>query len=665
MLARKIWRLVATLLALLAGTPSADAQSQYYVSLRTTRPVVLANGSDKTTVFAELREPNGRPAPNGLEVLFQTTLGTLSSSRAQTFGGVAQVELSSNIIGIAKVTAVVRGSTNVTDVAFTDNPAEIRQGSNFAQVAGSKDSYIAYSVPDRVIEATSSDGGIKVSFRNITITADHIQLRCDDMVVRATNNVALKRGRQTLKVSRLYYSLQLAQGYAIAEFKGPKDERPRLQAVAVSGMDLRLEPLRTPIPNTYLAMQSVENRLLVVSKGVTYFPGDRLQFRQPKFYQDQVPILSFPYYEMSLNSQELFSDQFISLGTSGFGLELPFYLNMSPSDKTVLYLRHQQQIGRSYFAQGTGWGVDLLKSYNALGERRSEGVYGFTSLLRGDWGFRWMHSQEVNPKTQSTLYVDLPQHQGVLANLNLNQQGKTLRWGGTLSAGQAFISTRDRSYRGDFYVETQPRKLLGMKDYLYTVQTGYVKAGAGSDVTSNNVTLGNEDTQTVRFRTFTHPQPISKTVSLSQAFSVAQIFTNQGNSGVSETATLSLDYLTPKAGSLSLVYDYIKQPAGPYTANGNNRLGVNYNLAASKRTQVTVFGSTYLDTAESTAWVDFIYKLTPEWRLFLGGTFQTFEGQSFNDLQFTVGRRIGARELQLTYSTFLKRISLDLTATRF
>ena len=204
-----------------------------------------------------------------------------------------------------------------------------------------------------------------------------------------------------------------------------------------------------------------------------------------------------------------------------------------------------------------------------------------------------------------------------------------------------------------------------MKDYLYTFQTEYVRAGATSNVVSDNVTLGNEETKTLRFRAFTHPIPISKSFNLSQSYSVGQIFTNLGNSGMSETATLSFDYVQPKAGSLSIIYDYIKQPSGPFTAVGSNRLGLNYNLAANKRMQITVFGSLYLDSPESTQWVDFIYKLGPEWRLFLGGTFQNFAGQSFNDMQLTLGRRIGARELQLTYSTYLKRISLDLTATRF
>ena len=41
---------------------------------------------------------------------------------------------------------------------------------------------------------------------------------------------------------------------------------------------------------------------------------------------------------------------------------------------------------------------------------------------------------------------------------------------------------------------------------------------------------------------------------------------------------------------------------------------------------------------------------------------QRFGEDSFRDLQFTIGRRIGARELQLTYSTYNHRISFDMTA---
>ncbi len=650
--------LLFVLLGMVAVLP-AFAQGQYYINLRTSRPAVLANGSDKTLIIAEVRDPSGRQAPNGLEVIFQTTLGRLSTNRAQTFGGVAQVELSSNLVGIAKVTAILRGASNLLEIAFTDNPEETHQGSNFVQISGNKDAYITYYVPEKVVETVGTNGATKVAYKNIAISADQIQLRCADMVVRALNNVEIKRGRQTLKVSRLYYSLPLAKGYAIAEYN------KRLQAVAVSGMDLAIEPLKTPIPNTYLSMQKYDNRLLVVAKGITYFPGDKLQFRQPKFYQDQVPILSFPYYELSLNSQELFSDQFISIGTSGFGLELPFYLSMSPTDKTTLTLRHQQQVGRSYFSQESGWGIDLTKNYSILGDHRTEGAYGFTGLTRGDWGFRWLHSQEVNEKTQSSFYADFPQHQGVLTNLNLSQQQKVVRWGASVNAGQAFTSTGDRSYRGNFYVETQPHRLLGSKEFLYTLQTDYIKAGAGSNVANSNVALNNESTNNLRFRAFSRPMNLSKTVSLSQSYSVGQTFTTLGNSGLSETATLSMDYNAPKGGALGLSYDYIKQPTGPFTATGNHRLGINYNLSATKRLQVSLFGSTYLDTTEGTTLIDLVYKLSPDWRVFLGGTFQSFQGQSFDDLQLTLGRRLGAREIQLTYSTFLKRLSIDLTATRF
>ena len=143
-------RLALTLsLALLCQmlTIVASAQiGQYTVNLRASRTMLLANGRDRAIVIAEVRDATGRPAGNSLEVLFQTSLGTLSQSRAQTFGGIAQVELSSNVVGVAKVTATYRGVSNILEVGFTDNPEEMYQGTNYVQVSGG--SYIAYSTTE-------------------------------------------------------------------------------------------------------------------------------------------------------------------------------------------------------------------------------------------------------------------------------------------------------------------------------------------------------------------------------------------------------------------------------------------------------------------------------------------------------------------------------------
>lgn len=627
---------------------------QYTINLRASRTMLLANGKDRAVVIAEVRDATGRPAGNGLEVLFQTSLGTLSIGRAQTFGGIAQVELSSNVVGVAKVTATYRGVSNVLEVGFTDNPDEMYQGTNYVQVGGG--SYIAYSTTDRVIEILGSNGNSRVSYRNFVVTADRMHLHCDGLIVRAMNNVVLKRGKKSVNLSRLYYSLALGKGYAIADYQG------RLQTVIVSGNDLAIEPLKTPIPNTYLSLPQLQVRLIVVASGITYFPGDKLQFRHPKFYQDKALLLSLPFYEMALNATELFSDQFISFGTNGFGLELPIYTSLAPGAKTVFYLRHQQQVGRGYFSQNRGWSLDAFQGYNSLGGSRSEGSYGFTGLMRDDWGFRWLHNHEFNSATQGSFYLDFPQHQGIYTNVSMNQQQKRIRWGNTLTAGQLFGGTNDRSFRNDLYIESQPRALARSKEMLYTFGTNLTN---GSSVLPSVKQSQNESTQNLNFRAFSKPIPIDNRWTLNHSYTVGQMFTNVGSSGVTTAATITADHVMHGGGALSLSYDLMYAPAGLYGNPGHHRLGMNYNLSTNKRIQVSLFGSAFVDADQASLLIDTIYKISGDWRAIITGTFQRFDSASFNDLQLTLGRRIGARELQLTYSTYLKRISLDLTATRF
>src|SRR5581483_6933791 len=278
-----------------------------------------------------------------------------------------------------------------------------------------------------------------------------LQVRCDDLIVRASDNVVLKRGGHVFRASRLYYSLQSGQGYAIAELDD------KLQPVVLSGERLRVEASPTPIPSSYMIFPELQVKLVIVARAITYFPGDRLQFRRPKFYQDQGQLLSLPYYELSLNSTELFSDQFISLGTSGFGLELPFYFNLSPRSTGIVYLRHQQQLGRSYYATDPGWSLDLVQGYSAQGSRRFEGAFGFTGLTRSDWGFRWTHSQEFNTATQASFYLDFPHHEGYFSSTNFSQQARAFRWGANIASGQTFTGPSASSFRSDVYVETQPK----------------------------------------------------------------------------------------------------------------------------------------------------------------------------------------------------------------
>ncbi len=650
-----VWLALLILLSLTAGELRAGAVGT--INLTATRTALLADGKHTTVLRAEVRDGNGRPVGNNVVVQFQTTAGTLSQTLARTIGGIAQVNLTSSpIAGVAQLTATVAGQSIATlEILFTDDPQATFQGNNYMMFAAT--SYLAYGATDRVIEGNGRNGGARLTYRNFEVNADRLQLQCDNQTVRAHGNVVLKRGKDVLHATVLYYSIPTSQGYAIAQ-----DEKGNLSTVTVNGEHLRLEPTKNQIPYSYINMPDLQVKLVVVAKGITYFPGDRLQFRSPKFYQDQVKILTLPFYELPLGSQELFSDQFISVGTSGFGLDLPIYFELSPHSSGIAYLRHQQPIGRGYYATQPGWSLDLLKGYNGQGSQRYDGAYGLTGLTRSDWGFRWTHSQEFNSATQGSFYLEFPHHDSVFTTANFTQQSKVVRWGANLSGGETFQNAATNT-QSNFYVESQPHKLFGAKAIDFTIGSTL----ASNRTVSHDTAIDSfaETTEGVNMRAFSRPITLDRRTSLLSSLTIGQQWSSQGHNGATTQATISMDHTLNGGGSMNLTYDYLTQPTGFLISDGKHRLSATYSMLVQKRLQVRVSGSTYLDVQDAGFLADMSYRLNNNWRLLSSATLQRFGESSYQDLEFTLGRKIGAREIQLTYSTFNHRISFDLTATRF
>jgi hypothetical protein len=649
--------LIALLVTLfVARPPHANAVGVANVILRATRTALLADGKQTTTIRAEVHDATGRYAAENTNVQFQTTVGTLSSSQAQTHGGFATVTLSSTTAKVAQVTAFVPGGvSSPLEILFTDDPEATFQGNNY--MLFSSTSYLAYSATDKAIEAIAKDAGAKVAYRNIEISADRLQLNCTDLIIRARDNVTVKRAGKTLKANRLYYSLQSGDGYAIAELDG------RLQPVTIAGETLRIESSKTPIPSSYTAIPELQVKLNIVAKSITYFPGDRLQFRRARFFQDQAQILTLPYYEVGLYSSELFTDQFLSVGTSGFGLQLPLYYNLSPHGDGIVYLRHQQPLGGNYFATQPGWAIDVVQDYSSQGDHRFEGAYGFTNLTRSDWSFRFNHNQEFDSKTQGSFDVEFPRHDSIFSSANFSHQMKEIRVGADFSGGQTFTSDRTTSSQANIFAETVPHSFMGSRAYQYTLGTNYTTGETHTGLA--DVANVNQTNENATMRIFSRPVLLDKRTTLNQSFTFGHTWSDTGGTGLTGLATLTLDHTLPGGGSVNLIYDYVNQPRSVFSANGRQRLSATYTMQSKKRFQAFIFGSAYLDAPEASVLADVSYKLDSRWRLISAVTLQRFEDQSYNDIQIIVGRRIGARELQLAYSTQAKRFSFDFTATRF
>src|SRR5207248_2794383 len=136
----------------------------------------------------------------------------------------------------------------------------------------------------------------------------------------------------------------------------------------------------------------------------------KLQFKRPRFYQDGQPLLSMAFYSIGLYSTQLFTDQFLSVGSQGFGVDMPYYYDMTPGSTGVFRIRHLTREGHSVYATEPGWSLDMTQSYNSVGgSTHQTGQLGFTGLNRSDWSFRWNHSQEFTPEMRGSMFLDFPQ----------------------------------------------------------------------------------------------------------------------------------------------------------------------------------------------------------------------------------------------------------------
>lgn len=649
--------LILALLLVVSLSPTSRAAGVTTISLRATRSAILADGKQTTIVRAEARDSSGRTVAENTLIQFQTTGGTLSSSQAPTHGGSATVTLTSSPkAGPVYVTAFgAGGASPPLEILFTDDPEATFSGNNYMLVTGS--SYLAYSATDKVIEASGKDGGAKIAFRNIEISADRLQMQCSDLIVRARDNVTVKRAGKTVKASRLYYSIQSGDGYAVTELNG------RIQPVTLAGESLRVEPSKTPIPTSYTLLPDLQVKLVVVARSITYFPGEKLQFRRPRFFQDNAQVLSLPYYEVGLYSNELFTDQFISVGTSGFGLELPFYYNLSPHGDGIVYLRHQQPLGRGYYATQPGWAIDVIQGYSSQGDHRYEGAYGFTGLTRSDWTFRFNHNQEFNSRTQGSFDLEFPRHDSIFSSANFSHQMKALRIGADFSGGQTFTTDRTVSTQANMFAETVPHSFIGSKQLQYTIGTNVTTGQTHTELST--ITNFRQTSENANLRIFSRPIALDKRTTFNNSFTIGHTWSDTGGTGLASLATLSLDHTLPGGGGINLTYDFVDQPRSVFTANGHHRLSATYSTQGTKRFQAFMFGSAYLDAPEASVLADVSYRVNSHWRFITAITLQRFEDQSYNDIEIIVGRRIGARELQLAYSTQLRRFSFDFTATRF
>ncbi|MBU2489376.1 MAG: Ig-like domain-containing protein, partial [Proteobacteria bacterium] len=155
------------------------------VTLTAGKDEIVANGVDRTRLDVKVYDTSGNLAPDGTQVTFESTAGTLSALTASTLNGLATVYLTSTTsLGNASVTASAEGVSAKATISFVAGPVQgpikmfvqpgnlVADGSSTSQItviaADSQgnpvaDENIRFSVPEGIvlpIVATTDSNGI-------------------------------------------------------------------------------------------------------------------------------------------------------------------------------------------------------------------------------------------------------------------------------------------------------------------------------------------------------------------------------------------------------------------------------------------------------------------------------------------------------------------------
>lgn len=628
---------------------AVGAAPLYSIKLSASPSIILSDGKSVALLSAEVRDDRGNLVPDGTQVQFSASSGVLRDSMVSTTAGIARTQLTSATLpGVATITATIPGASAFEEirVTFTDDPEMLRQRVNTYLFTSSQ--YLAYSADWRTLEAVSSEQKAEVVVGNLRLQARSYQYRLDEDLLVAEGAI-LTRGKRTLVAERVRYYPRRDEGQAVVIENG------LIREVVFRGPFWEQEPVVVSSPGAYTYTDLSTSELLFVAESAVLLPGERIQFRHAKMYVAGQKLLTMPMYDLSFRSGEALGQQIVGVNSGGLTIDLPFYYVVSPQAVGALRLRHAQRVGRAVYAIRPGWSLDLEHTYSRPGIM--EGAFALTSLTRGDWGIRWSHAHWFSQNASTHFYVDVPAHRNLYINSGLSYGFGQGRIGLNLSGGQNLSGTRYRDLRSDLYVESNPLKLGSLlKMTLSTTFSSRLSEFADQRVRTDGAGL--------RSRLYTVPLRLAG-FTVNSSLMASYLWGNSQTTGSSLLATISASRGLWNGALLSLTYDYTHDRLVQVTGYGRHRLSGMFAWSVGQRLNASLVGTRILDSDSLTLFADASYRFSSLWRVGANLSYSRFQGTRYNDVEISIGYRIGIRELLLTWSSLTRRWQIDLIAAGF
>ena len=630
--------------------------------------MAVADARSTITVTAEVRENSGRPAPNGTQVIFQTSLGHFQEATVSTIDGYARAVLvTGGTAGTAKITAsaLSLSATATTELDFVTDRSELSSANAYVSIEAPI--VLRYDVDNQILAASGASHAVTIQVGKATIQTDDMQFNV------ATQELKVRRAKVSLKGHTYDFAvldMMTMSRHAVGttSFTSPAVTVAIIGELAVpvvysqhrfGPMQLKpsgeLEPVAsdTPTPN-YSFVDMPDEDSVIVAKRAVVFPGKEIQFQRAQLSLSGMHLMSVPLYSLNLTTGAgSLGDQILTMNNSRVGVNYPYYLNLTPGFSSLLRFTTGQPYGRSI----TGNSASLINyemSWNKADG--TEGGVTLTGINRPDWSLDAHHSLHFEDGSTMTALLSSPERRSVFGALSYNKPLKGFQLSLNSNANHALVGPRNDLRSSSAVLESDPHKVHTMPLTLFYGLT------ANDSQTNFESQSQHLSTTGLRLRGQFDPFRLDKMTNLNASFSLNQQWGTLN--GLASYASLGLTRQMPW-GSLGLNYDYADDHSlASVASGGKQRLSLDTEFAKG-RTNLHLFGSRSLDADWTSLYGDLSYQMSGTYTLSAGYSLDRYLGAQSLDYDLIFSYRIGIREVGLVWSRKTNRIGFEVLGARF
>ncbi|MBL8060419.1 MAG: hypothetical protein JNK63_06850 [Chthonomonas sp.] len=647
--------------------PVISAAQTASIQISTFPDAILADGSSTVAISVQVRNRNGSNVPDGTQVLFETTLGSVRPNLVETKNGFAQTTLTSDqIAGIAKVTASVLAyrATATVEVKFAASKDELATEQFVATLVASN--RLTYSTEKRIMRADGPGQKVHLIGPGFEIFADDLQYDVLGYVVIAKGAKLIVQ-EKTLELSTMSLNLRDLTGVGLAatKVKVPKiiakhpwfnivaEERERHGPVKIANGEA--VPSTEALDPTAFDFTDIDGDVtLVYAKQATIFPTKEVQFRSATVdIQGSKLLRGVPLFRVSTQSvTPVLTEEFVRVSDNAFNVDFPYYLNLSAGDSTNLRFRYGTLYSRGFGATG-GMYLDFERDWTLKGDQR--GRFAFLGIGRKDWGLTARQSLNLWKDASAYLQADFPANRAISGSASADSRiGKTFRASYSGSAYYAVKGADYSSYDQTLSVRRDPIRLgkspvsvnfgvlASMRNYE-TSSTSLFSRSYGADVQALLATQSFRD------------------VTLNASGRVSQLWGYNVRNGLTTGLSATLASPIGPRGSMQLMYDFSDDYFSAQTV-GKHRLAADMSFDTGNFYFYS-FLSKSLDRDRYNLQGDLSYRFDKRWRIGLTGTHESFLGSRYSDYGAVLAFNLGLREIGISYSKQRNRIGFEILGT--